>query len=340
MTIYSLAVYWPSSPISIGYQADDDELTASVPLGAMIPSPSTGGAVDSVNGMDGAVVLDAAAVGADVAGTAAAVEAALAPQIADLSNTKLDAVDYVQHFRGLFSSYSALSTALPTATDGDYAHIDGGADFGRMVAIWDGDDAEWRIQQTDSASNTDEVPEGSINLYFAGSRVRSTPLTGLAAGTNTTILATDELLVAFAKLQAQLNARTVISWADVTKVPAALAFGFAADNSHPLQVGKDVDGNVYVKGVIRNTGGSSIAAFADTMTVPTTYKFKWLSGSSHYLIPSAGGYFHNIASATGINSSTYLTARASATTCWLGISTTLPAGAVLIFPEQCIGFLE
>lgn len=131
-----------------------------------------------------------------------------------------------------------------------------------------------------------------------------------------------------------------IEWADVTKVPATLAFGFAADNTHPLQVGKDADGNVYVKGVIRNTGGSSIAGFADIMTVPATHKFKWMTSSSHYLIPCAGGYFHNIASATGVNSATYLTARASAVSNWLGISTTLPAGTVLIFPMQSIGFLE
>lgn len=298
-----------------------------------------GGAVDSVNGQTGVVVLDAADVGADPAGTAEAVRDDLQPQITGLSNTKLDAVDYVQHFLGVFASYSALTTAHPTASDGDYAQIDSGIGFERLTAIWDSDDSTWRIQQAGAASNTDEVPEGSNNLYFTAARVRATPLTGLVAGTNTSIIATDELLAALAKLQAQVDARRVITWADVTKVPAALAFGFAADNSHPFQIGKDSNGNVYVKGVIRNTGGSSIAAFADIMVVPTTHRFRWFTGATQYLIPNAGSYFHNIESSTNINGATFLTARTNGTTNWLGVSNALPAGTILVFPEQCIGFL-
>lgn len=324
--------YWDFGLIPTDNNCQDSEYGAQVDLGTVF---AFGTGVQKVNNKTGIVELDAEDVGADPAGSADEVRADLTAGL----NQKLDIVDYVQHFRGLFSSYSALTTALPSATDGDYAHIDSGADFSRLVAIWDGDDAEWRIQQAGSVSNTDEVPEGSNNLYFTGSRVRGTPLTGLDAGTNTSILATDELLVAFAKLQAQINARNVITWANLTKIPAALAFGFAADNTQPLQVGKDADGNVYVKGVIRNTGGSSIAAFTDIMTVPETHKFKWMTSSSHYVVTSSGAYFHNIASSTNINGATFMTARASAITNWLGLSTTLPAGAVLVFPEQCIGFV-
>lgn len=276
MTIYSLAVYWPSSPISVGYQAADDELTASVPLGAMIPSPSTGGAVDSVNGMDGAVVLDAAAVGADVAGTAAAVQAALAPQIADLSNNKLDAVDYVQHYLGTFPSYSALTNDHPTARPGDEADIDGGADFGVMRAIWDNSDQEWVVRDVNNIQNTDHVPEGNSNLYFTGPRVRSTPLTGLAAGTNTSILATDELLVAFAKLQAQINAQTVITW-ETPALSTGYASGFT-DLSNPLQIGKGSDGCIYIRGVIRNTSGSTNNNVF--LVLPTTHYIKGYTNTS------------------------------------------------------------
>lgn len=129
-----------------------------------------------------------------------------------------------------------------------------------------------------------------------------------------------------------------IEWVDVTKVPAALAFGYS-DNSYPFQIGKDSDGNVYVRGAMRNTGGSSIAGFAETILIPASHKFRWLTSATHYLIPSCGGYFHNIASSTSISGATYLTARTNGTTNWLGISTTLPAGAILVFPLQCIGFI-
>ena len=54
---------------------------------------------------------------------------------------------------------------------------------------------------------TSIVNEGS-NLYFTEARVRSTPLTGYTVGSNTAILATDTVLQAFGKTQAQINALT------------------------------------------------------------------------------------------------------------------------------------
>lgn len=150
-------------------------------------------------------VMDAIDVGADALGSAEAVETLLQPQIDNLSSNKLDAVDYVQHFRGLFSSYTALSDALPTALDGDYAHIDSGTGFDRMVVVWDSSDNAWVINEVGVASNTDEISEGSSNLYFTGERVRQTPLTGMVEQTATPILSTDQLLAALAKLQAQID---------------------------------------------------------------------------------------------------------------------------------------
>lgn len=129
----------------------------------------------------------------------------LQSQIDGLSNAKLDAVDYVQHFRGSFSSFVALTTALPTALDGDYAHIDSGAGFDRMVAIWDNDDNAWLTKDVNVAANTDEMPEGATNLYFKSDRVRQTTLSGLSTDVATPALATDVLVDAIGKLQAQIN---------------------------------------------------------------------------------------------------------------------------------------
>ncbi|WP_236203934.1 hypothetical protein [Pseudomonas protegens] len=58
-----------------------------------------------------------------------------------------------------------------------------------------------------SPGSTDQVPEGSANVYFTQARVRATLLTGLGALVNTAILASDSLLQALAKLQGQLNAK-------------------------------------------------------------------------------------------------------------------------------------
>src|SRR5690606_27161299 len=56
------------------------------------------------------------------------------------------------------------------------------------------------VQLVASPGTTDNVPEGSTNLYFTQPRVRSAPLTGFVAGGGlSAILATDTVLQAFQK---------------------------------------------------------------------------------------------------------------------------------------------
>lgn len=123
---------------------------------------------------------------------------------------KLDRSEYIQHFKGVFTSYAALTAAFPTASDGDYAHIDSGSGFDRMVAIWDSSDTKWVVTQANAGANTDEVPEGSQNLYFKNQRVLATILEGLVAGTNAELLPTDNVITAFQKLQAQVKALNTV----------------------------------------------------------------------------------------------------------------------------------
>lgn len=168
--------------------------------------------VTSVNGQVGDVVLNYADVGADPAGNSESVRQDLQLQINNLQESKLDVVDYVQHFKGVFSSFSALTTAIPVASDGDYAHIDSGAGFDRMAAIWDSSDIKWVVQDVGLGSNTDEVPEGSTNLYFTSDRVRQTTLTGLNTTDSSNVVATDTLLQAIGKLQAKSLAPPTVTW--------------------------------------------------------------------------------------------------------------------------------
>lgn len=54
--------------------------------------------------------------------------------------------------------------------------------------------------------DTDDVNEGMSNLYFTATRVRDAVLTGLSTATYAIISATDSVLSAFGKLQAQITA--------------------------------------------------------------------------------------------------------------------------------------
>ncbi|ELY6121688.1 TPA: hypothetical protein LUJ82_003221 [Acinetobacter baumannii] len=144
-------------------------------------------------------------------------------QLSNAIDQKLDATDYVQHFRGLFSSYANLTAALPMAVDGDYAHIDSGSGFDRMSAIWDTSDKKWVVNAVNVGMNTDEVPEGQVNQYFTTSRVRNTTLTGLDISGNSAVgkvSAADSHLSAFAKLQRQFDdlKPATMEWVNVTTI--------------------------------------------------------------------------------------------------------------------------
>ena len=58
-----------------------------------------------------------------------------------------------------------------------------------------------------SPGSTDAVTEGTTNLYFTAARVRSAVLTGLSSVTAAAIAATDSVLQAFEKLQAQVSSK-------------------------------------------------------------------------------------------------------------------------------------
>jgi hypothetical protein len=59
-----------------------------------------------------------------------------------------------------------------------------------------------------SPGTSDAVVEGSVNLYYTPARVRSVTLTGFSLATSSAVVATDTVLTAFGKVQAQLNAFT------------------------------------------------------------------------------------------------------------------------------------
>lgn len=209
----ALRAFWSNNPLSIQEKINKPDCIINLTFGSVL-TLTTG--VRSVNNKTGNVILNAIDLGADSVGAARNVFDELSPKVDALIDNKLDKIDYVQHFRGLFSSYSALKSALTQALDGDYAHIDTGVGFGRLCAIWDRDDQEWRIIEANVTLNTDEMPEGSHNLYFQSKRVLQTSLTGLPNQNATDILETDSILTALAKLQAQIKLeKKGFNWVDI-----------------------------------------------------------------------------------------------------------------------------
>lgn len=147
------------------------------------------------------------------------------------------------HYRGTYVNLAALQAALPAAEPGDYADVDAGASAPVQRYIWDESDSEW-VAQAGSAdpitaaqvktlyesnldtnaytdveksklagvaagatanANTDSLAEGSTNLYHTAARVLATVLSGLSLASGSAVVDTDTVLVAFGKLQRQVN---------------------------------------------------------------------------------------------------------------------------------------
>lgn len=72
-----------------------------------------------------------------------------------------------------------------------------------------------------SPGTTDALAEGSTNLYFSEHRVRNTVLTGLSLASSAAVAATDSVLSAFGKIQAQLGLKAPLASPALTGNPTA-----------------------------------------------------------------------------------------------------------------------
>ena len=143
----------------------------------------------------------------------------------DISDLKTKAA----HDKGYYANPSALEEAVPTGADGDYAIV-GTTD---TIWLWDTDTQSWvdSHKATDLSNyytkgETDNLlsqkepnisakgsDTASDNFYYGGRKqwidllykVRNTALSGLDTSTAQTIAATDTMLAAMGKLQAQIT---------------------------------------------------------------------------------------------------------------------------------------
>ncbi len=156
----------------------------------------------------------------------------------DISDLKTKAA----HDKGYFANPAALQEAVPTGVDGDYAII-GTTD---TIWMWDSDTQSWvdSHKATDlsnyyTKSETDNLlsqkepniiakgsDTASDNFYYGGRKqwidllykVRNTALTGLDTSTAQAITATDTILAAMGKLQAQITQNSTDVSEDITAI--------------------------------------------------------------------------------------------------------------------------
>ena len=160
--------------------------------------------IDTVNGLSEQLeVIDESIVslGDDISN--------LQSEVVALDQNKADRSEINDRYKGTFTSYGQLVAAYPTANAGDQAQVNI-VGFDTIVFAWDDDDSLWVAIGASGAANTDQLPEGTTNLYHTPQRVRDTTV-GNITKVNSEILLTDNVNVAFGKAQGQLDNKTPLS---------------------------------------------------------------------------------------------------------------------------------
>ena len=161
----------------------------------------------------------------------------------DISDLKTKAA----HDKGYFANPAALQEAVPTGVDGDYAIV-GTTD---TIWMWDSDTQAWvdSHKATDLSNyytkgETDNLlsqkepnitakgsDTASDNFYYGGRKqwidllykVRNTALSGLDTSTAQTITATDTILAALGKLQAQITENSTGTSQDISDLEESVS---------------------------------------------------------------------------------------------------------------------
>lgn len=123
-----------------------------------------------------------------------------------LNTNKLDVSDYNDRFLGLYASYFDLVAAHPTSFAGYYAQVDFGLGSDVIEYAWDVSDGQWSAVGVSAIANTDELPEGSSNLYHTTIRVRNTVISGVSASNTSAVSTADTVEQAIGKAQGQIDA--------------------------------------------------------------------------------------------------------------------------------------
>ena len=307
MSNIALKVFWSNEPMPLNRKID--RAAINVPFGVLITHPTC--LIKSVNGKVGDVVLNAADVGADAAGSAEAVQQNLNTEV-DTLNSQLDSLltdlnnlsGTVETKASTASVLQALSTKadlingvipaaqlpsfvddvleyeswnqFPSVGEAGKIYVDttenktwrwsgstyviiggGGVALGETAATaYRGDRGKAAYDHSISQGNphnatTSDIPEGN-KLYFTEDRVLQAALIGLNTTNPAPVTATDALLAAIGKLQAQINnvGSGGITWVDVTTIAgtAMPSVGVTLDLTRTKIYLAKKDGQLWVKG--------------------------------------------------------------------------------------------
>lgn len=142
-------------------------------------------------------------------------------------------------------------------------------------------------------ASTDDVPEGSSNLYFQTARVLATLLTGISFATGGAIVSTDSVLVAFGKLQKQINDAltsiglkqdTLVSGTNIKTVNGStlLGSGNLVTPDMDTTTAQNVSGvKTFLAGKfgLRNTANTFTSFFASAVTASRTWTWPDKNGT-------------------------------------------------------------
>lgn len=144
-------------------------------------------------------------------------------------------------------------------------------------------------------ASTNDLVEGASNLYFLESRVLSTVLSGLVTSTNSIITSTDSSLVAFGKLQSQINQKSnnvdVVKLAGSQQISGIKTFR----TNSPSGLILDIDQNAGNAGMTinqRSGGGATFGIKATNFNVGDVISVMNYSSGSSFVSdqsPSATG---------------------------------------------------
>jgi len=161
----------------------------------------------------------------------------------DISDLKTKAA----HDKGYYANPAALQEAVPTGVDGDYAIV-GTTD---TIWMWDSDTQAWvdshkatdlsnyytkgeadnLLSQKEPNISAKGSDTASDNFYYGGRKqwidllykVRNTALSGLDTSTAQTITATDTVLAALGKLQAQITENSTGTSQDISDLEESVS---------------------------------------------------------------------------------------------------------------------
>lgn len=326
---------------------------------------TSGGAVASVNGKTGPVELAAVDVGADVAGSALAVQEVLQPQITVNKNALLIVNTLIAALQGGKADLSYVSQAIADLVNSDaqtlatlqsinaalteYEDLLEALDYtvGNRVRFDTPTQGLQSLQQYNARVNINAEEAGTAALLIAALTASDIgavtpeqlalkqdklPLNGTAG----------QFLASDLTWQAPPSGAGII-WTAVTLnaalTSAGLVSGFA-NGRFPLMLGKDAEGNVYIKGAFTNTYANLISGVSNLFTMPASHFLAGFAPTASTCTLTTVRYMNSsnpVSVSTAYNNffATLLSYQGIQT---FGLTNGIGGNQSCYFPQQAIGF--